>query len=398
MDELQWSRVLAAMRRGPTQIKRHGQRPIVLFHTPWERLDDGWSIAARAYARAMDLGGIDVRLVSWKDVVHARDFEVANEVGRFNQPTSSWDLHVFSCALGGAGEMAPIFNNMVELNSGPQAFHCVFERRYIEPDLAAALNKLNGVWAQCTANYNVLTSCGVENVTLIPFPFFDDDPYLKVPLPEREPRVFLHVGRYEPRKAQDNLIRAFMRAFSLGEAKLILKVSSAGNNTTMYEHYPEEVILDEIKSKTCTPSWNFRNWRESIELIRERLSAQQMVELYARSDVYVSSSRGEGLDLPAFAAKLAGRRLVLTASGGPEDFAADEDLLVQARGLIPAHPFYSSWWGDGACYIDYDLNDLIAALQSARKTPCTVRGWPGMAAHRAQAIGEKLREWATSLK
>ena len=65
-----------------------------------------------------------------------------------------------------------------------------------------------------------------------------------------------------------------------------------------------------------------------------------MIELHGKNDVYVSASRGEGLDLPAFAAKLSGRLLAMTDSGGPRDFVNDGDILVPPCGLVTADTDY----------------------------------------------------------
>lgn len=385
MDDARWNEVLTALRRGPPQVDPGDGRPIVFFRTPWERLDDGWSVAARAYARAMNRGGIDVRLSSWMRAPACR--EVMEEVGSFTRPADRWDVHVFSCTLGSAAAVGPLFQNMMLHNTGPQAYHCVFERQNIEPELVESLNLLDAVWSQCSANRDVLVKAGVNNVTLIHHPWFDDDPHLRLE-PPRECKRFYWIGRAEPRKAPDKLVRAFLRAFRPGEAELTLKLS-------MYEHIekyptPEQVLAEELPLN----GWTESNWKESIHLVRGRLSKEEMVQLHADNDVYVSASRGEGLDLPAFAAKLAGRQLVLTDSGGPRDFINDGDVLVPASGLVEAAPEYR--WGDGALYFDHRLEDLVTAMQSVRgRKPTGSRVSEEMHVDR---VGRVFYEWVESLR
>jgi len=310
----------------------------------------------------MEMGGVDVRLRSWKgDEQEKLDPLVLEEGGRFAKRPDVWDLHLFSSALGGYKEMHQLFVDL-QNNPGPQAFHCVFERQHIEPLLARDLNLLSSVWAQCTANKEVLERCGVQNVTLIHFPYFDDDPHLNLAVP-KECRRFYWIGRFEPRKAPGNLIRAFMRAFKPTEATLTLKLS-------MHVHHkkhetPEGVILRElVRTDVIRNGWDVHNWFRSIKLVHERLSREEMVGIHRENDVYVSASRGEGLDLPAFAAKLAGRSLVLTDSGGPRDFLNEGDRLIPSTGVVPASADYS--WGEDATYADYVLDDLIAAMQEVR--------------------------------
>lgn len=340
-------------------------RPIVVFHTHFERLDDGWSIASRAYARAMDMGGIDVRFASWTG--REPDPEVMPEIQKFLRPPGNWNLHLFSSTLGNAVQMKPVLELLRDQpGSGKRAFQSVFERQYVEPDLAKLLDSLDGVWVQCEANQRVLEKAGVRNVKLIQFPWFDDDPHLKLE-PPKEHKRFYWIGRFEPRKAPDNLIKAFMRAFKPGEAHLTLKLSPY-----RFPNYvsPNEVMLTELLDQKeglhpVDNKWSRKTMSENISIVTGRLSAAEMVELHASNDVYVSASRGEGLDLPAYAAKLSGRTLLLTDSGGPMDFMTEGDVLVPQRGTVRADPAYK--WGPGACYSDYDVGELTEAFRQVRE-------------------------------
>jgi glycosyltransferase involved in cell wall biosynthesis len=384
-----WSKMLTAMRRGP--ITRPKGAPVVLFRAPWTRFDDGWCIAARANARAMSLGGIDVRLTSWMEDPSQSDDEAVEEAGRFATKPHSWDVHLFSCPLLDAARMTTILHNMATFNLETQAFQAMFERQYIEPGVIAGLNRLKGIWTQCSANLEVLQKHGVENTTLIRFPYFDDNPYLRLE-PPKECRRFLWIGRVEHRKAPDNLIRAFLRAFKPGESKLTMKLSKWEHKTI--SHSIERALLDElIEPQVVRNGWTTHNWRGDIDILRARLSREDMVTLYARHDVYASASRGEGLDLPAFDAKLAGRVLVTTDSGGPRDFIDDGDVLVPATGTIPASEEYP--WGEGATYSDYRLDDLIGALQHVRGS--SPRGSRLPEGFRAENVSAAFRAWVGCL-
>jgi len=382
-----YDRALSAMKRGPLRPAPRDGRPVVLYHSPWQRPDDGWSICARANARAMHMGGIDVHLYSWNESPSGKvDPEVIDALP-YAKLVSEWDLHVFSAALFGAEKILPAISHL-KFDREPQAFHAMFERQYIEPAIVDELNQLRGVWAQCGMNHEVLTRCGVKNSTFIPFPYFDDDPHLEIP-PPKESRRFYYVGRFEPRKAPDNLIRAFMRAFRPGEASLTLKLSAyAGPQGNPYVT-PEEVI-DEGLGKN---NWTAGAAIEWIRIIRGRLSKRQMLELHASHDVYASASRGEGIGLPELEAKLSGRQVVTTDSGGPRDFLNDGDVLVPATGLIPFDESYEH--GPGACYSAYDLDALVAALQEARAgTPVGSRV---PETHRAEHVGKRMREWVEEI-
>jgi glycosyltransferase involved in cell wall biosynthesis len=361
----------------------------LVFETLWANPADGWSIAARAYTRAMLLAGWDVRLKSPVQIFTDSSPDEIKKYLPLTRPTSSWDAYIFSCPLGGPDNMRHIFEALA-LTRRPRLFYTMFERVAVEAVMAGWLSGLEGVFVPCEKNGARLVAAGMNDVGVIPLPFFDDDPHLNLPPPREHPEVFAWHGRWEPRKAPDRLLRAFMRAFKYGDAELILKIGSAPWTRTVYPA-PEFVIVNELAGdETRRNGWNVSNWHQAITIIDETLSEQEMLEMEARTDVYATASRGEGIDLPAFRARLAGRRVVTPASGGPEDFLDEDDVLIQATGTIGA-PEYASIWGEGASLIDYPLGDLVWALREAKDRPLKKRALPE--AHRPEAVVVKFNEW-----
>lgn len=359
----------------------------IVFETLWTRLDDGWSISSRAYARAIAMAGHDVRLLA-NTVEPSAELhpDVLAEIPRgMRRPTRNWDLYAFSTPLGGwqvmrrAGTFA-----VLDRYRPPRLFYTMFERLRLQPELAGALRQTaEGVWVPCSQNLQVLRAAGVKNATWVPFPHFPDDPYLALPPPRREPTTFLWVGRWERRKAPHNVLRAFFRAFAPGEAKLILKTNGS--------HGPDPAYLN-VRDTIATNlggRWTRAAFEQDVRVVDDFLTRRQMAALMAEADVYVSASRGEGLDLPSYAAKLAGRTLVTTDSGGPRDFVGEGDHLVPAKGEFPL-PEYAWLWDPGATVIDYDLGDLVTAMQRARsRRPQR----SDMSKFEARSVARVLREW-----
>lgn len=369
----------------------------VKFTTPWRHPADGWSIASRAYARAMHAAGVELWLEDWQRLEQVGlDREVFEEMWPVisDMREGPVGVQVFSCALLSAEKMG-VLDSMLT-NEEPQAFYCVFERRGIERELVEKMRRLDGVWVQCRMNERVLREAGLDNVALHLYPFFDDDPHLALDKPAREPRHFYYIGRFEPRKAPDNVIRAFLRAFAPGQARLTIKTSPIPH-VSAYPGAAEVVQRELSDADVARNGWTSGNVWQDVHVIEGRLSRQEMLQVHADGDVYVSASRGEGLELPAWDAKLSGRRLIVTECGGPEDFVDPEvDIRIPATGLVAADPSYP--WGPGAEYIDYDLQDLIEAMQVARgQHACGTRTWPGWERHRAIRVGESLANWLESL-
>lgn len=305
----------------------------------------------------------------------------------FSRTAIRADAHVLGTMLAGAEQMAPVLDGFMN-RSGRLAKHiyCVFEKRNVEPELALQLSSLAGIWVQCRANERVLKSAGLDNVSRFPYPLFNDDPHLALDVPDRQPRVFYAITRFEPRKAPDEVVRAFMTAFKPGEAELVVKCSPLPHKRSAYPTFVETV--SECLGKN---GWNLNNWNDSIRFVTGKQTRSEMVELHARGDVYVTASRGEGLDLPCWEAKLSGRRVITPASGGPEDFMGEDDIVLPVD-EIDAHECYEL--GPGAKYAAPRFHDLVAAMQRARSEPWKgSKFWEHRPSHAARFVGAALREW-----
>ena len=368
----------------------------VLFESLFWDPADGWQIATRAYARAMEMADIDVSLVSPVPWFGEPDPGVFAEVGHLAKRPSKWDLYIFSSAFTNVPTMGKILKTLIRGAKPPRVYYTMVERRSIQPELATMISQLEGVWLPSRASVESFNRSGVpqSKTGYMPYPFFNDDPYLAVFGTNRAPGVpRMHwTGCWEPRKAPDNLVRAFLRAFKPGEAKLTLKIGPFPRLAPGFPLGPEIVAVDEIQQnpEVVKLGWNTSNYADYIRVVRGRLSEGDMVKLHADHDIYVSPSRGEGIDLPAFKAKLAGRRVVATHSGGPEDFLGTRDVRVPESGTVPVHAAYGL--EAGAEYGDYKIDDLVVALQKAAEGPLQQkdRDWP-IENFKARNVGVKLR-------
>lgn len=374
-------------------------KPILFETAVWANLADGWAIASRAYARAMAAAGVNVRLTQWMPMPPQVEGEVLDEVEHLI-PDSIWIEnyrkdrfsgqagYVFSTVLGGAHQLAEPLRKLVELNRAPRIFYTMFERTSVAESIVKRLNQIEGTWVPCLANQKILQEAGCTKVDHIPPPYFDEDPFLALPNP-RHFKTFYWIGRWEPRKAPDNLLRAFLRAFKPGESRLVLKLGPVPWQKPFSS--PEQVLAEELEQKDVRANgWHTRFAQQDIEIIRDRLSGAEMLALHERCDVYCSASRGEGIDLPSFAAKLAGRRLITTDSGGPRDFLGEGDELVATQGSLPAKD-YEWLWGPECHYVDYALEDLIKAMQRARASVSVPSRLPS--SFHSEKVGTRLKTW-----
>ncbi len=161
--------------------------------------------------------------------------------------------------------------------------------------------------------------------------------------------TFLHVSSAFPRKGADVLLAAFARAFPAGEpVRLVIK-------TFPNPHNAIEEQIAEIRAR-------FPHSAE-IVLISRDLTEADMLALYREADAMVLPTRGEGFNLPALEAMVAGIPLIVTGFGGHRDFCGpDEARLVTYRFARSK----SHLAAPHALWVEPDEDDLVAALREFR--------------------------------
>lgn len=347
---------------------------------PWETFADGFSEHSRRSARALFATGVPVHLRSLNqdnlksDTPEMQPIEqllrpmlrasIRQYVAEIYQIVPHDSLLQFLTTHQHYGE-----SEMRVLNAH-RVLYTVWERDRITAAARVALNRVGQAWVAAQATAEMLVANGVDprKVRVVPCPFFPDDPHLALAGRKRRKGVprFYHIGKWEPRKAQTQIIGTFLRAFRPGEAELYLKVSPFAANVEL-ENYPKtpaisvhEWLRDE---RVRQMGWSLADLNRCIFLIQKRMPTEDLVRLHAAGDVYVSMSRGEGFDMPAQDAKLAGNLMLYTPSGGTQAFAGPLDVRIEATGRVPCHPFYK--WNEDAGYIDYDLDEAVVKMRYA---------------------------------
>jgi hypothetical protein len=352
----------------------------VVLKGPWETLADGFCEHTRRNARALALAGVPLSLRSvapkiriaigeelqidedYKDLLTATVASVEAQIIQVvpvDGSLSTYTTHRYY----------PL-DALKAINSR-LIFYCVWERfKGLQSDDLAALKAAGQVWVACHASADFLKAEGVpaEKVRVFPCPYLPSDPLLGL---QGRPRVagrpsFYHIGKWEPRKEQRNILLGFLLAFKPGDAMLMMKTSE---RAPYFDGYPPSVPAalrecladDRVKAN----GWTEETLGKDVFCVTSRLSQQQMTLLHKTSDCYVSLSRGEGFDMPAFDAKLAGNMMLYTPSGGPQDFAHPDDVRIEPKGFIDTHPFYK--WTKGSQYLDYDMDDVVAGYRRAAK-------------------------------
>jgi glycosyltransferase involved in cell wall biosynthesis len=229
--------------------------------------------------------------------------------------------------------------------------YTVLERATPDDDTrqcAALAKNLAEVWVPCEQNRRVLIDSGLEahRVFAIPHPIPTGDPVLGLAKAKRLDYTirFINVGKWEPRKAQHDLIGGFLLAFRPGDPReLIVKYSPFGDKWENYPADPVESVKLWLKDPRISVVWKPEQVDKHVKLYPQRLSRRDLLEFMRQSDVYVSAGRAEGFDLPALDARVLGLHLVVLGFGGAEALAPKRPATTLPD-LAPTHPGYN-WKG-----------------------------------------------------
>jgi len=391
----------------------------VLYQGPWQHPADGFQEHTRRGARALSMAGVPVHLralvpticmtangsdeeaveKSVEDLLHA---SISRYSVMVQQVVPSATLLERLTSRGHLAAQVLSDEEWARQNKA-RVLYTVYERWPIPANEAKPLSRVGQVWVACERDAKSLREAGIapEAIRVIPVCYLPNDPILGLRHRKREGGVprFYHIGKWEPRKASDRVIGAFMRAFRPGESKLYIKTSLARFKFDGFQDTPEDsVAANLLESEVKKNGWTESNWSDSITLQTGWMPLSEIHKIHEWGDVYATLSRGEGFDMPAFDSKLAGNRMVYTPSGGPQDFADGRDVIVNPSGEVSCHLAYG--WGAEAKYLDYQMDDAVESFRAAARAVNESRGHEDVSPveatklveFSAQRVGERMRQ------
>lgn len=166
------------------------------------------------------------------------------------------------------------------------------------------------------------------------------------PRPARNGTNFLHVSSCFPRKGVDVLLAAWGEAFTASDnVTLIIKTFPNPHNT---------VEADVAALKRAIPNC------ARIEIVNADVDKEEMSRLYAKADVMVLPTRGEGYNLPALESMLAGIPLIVTGYGGHLQFCTEDEARFLKYKFAHSASHVS---GGVSLWAEPSVRDLVAALR-----------------------------------
>lgn len=182
----------------------------------------------------------------------------------------------------------------------------------------------NEVWVTCQSNYNALMTSGIKKpVYLIPqccrVNKIDADIGSKVlPLPNNSSYKFYSIFQWSQRKNPETLLRAYFNEFS-NEDNVMLILKTYGPSSFSDKRNIKESILN-IKAHTESSAL--------VYFIGDLLTIEQTNAIHPQCNCYVSTSSGEGWNIPLTESMVYGKQIISARSGGIIDFVNDEDIYL----------------------------------------------------------------------
>jgi len=283
----------------------------------------GYAMSARELLKALDEEGVRVSY----EYVYGRGtpFPVEEPDG-----TGDHRLDVISLRRTGRPEVSVVYaqGDVFRKNRGRRRIgFTMLEVDGFPEEWVRQANEMDEVWVPSAFNREGLLASGVRRpVHVMPLGVDTDhfNPAIRgVPNPNGD-FVFLSSFEWNERKAPHLLLTVFNQTFRASDPVLLVcKVLNRRQETSV----ASEVSALGLK----------RSGGRIVFLYNREFPYHQMGALYRSADCYISSSRGEGWDMPLMEALACGLPAIATDWGAhPEYLHAGIAYPLQIRGLVPA--------------------------------------------------------------
>jgi hypothetical protein len=193
----------------------------------------------------------------------------------------------------------------------------------ISPQVAHALIDYDQIWVPCRANKASMRH--MNNVVVIPHAFDEAQP--RTPPRAVEPGEtyrFYYIGAWCARKNPRGLIHAYMAEFTADDnVELVMLCAGAS---------PQDAVMAQLETGIAP-----REIWPRLRFITERVDDDGLVRMHTDNHCFVTATRGEAWNLPAFQAMLAGRLVIAPCGLGSDDYLREKsEVLLYGSQRMPA--------------------------------------------------------------
>jgi glycosyltransferase involved in cell wall biosynthesis len=326
----------------------------------------GYGRAARANCRALLAAGVELEIRPLQPNAHGVVYKCDDEVLRpllrgdtLLDPTPDviivHDLPV-DCGLATVatrGPYAGLFDSGV-----PVIAYTTWEALTAVPAVTTPLREFEEVWVPSSANQTAFNPIsfsssvmGNKLVRILPHAFDEDElEGRRGGGPVHDPTFrFYYIGAWNSRKNPAGLLRAWANAFGPTDKVELVLHSPGASPDSIASAVGMTGLVPEQMAK-ISPSIS-------------HVSDFEIQLMHRMFDCFVTASRGEAWNLPAFDAMLAGRRVITTGGLGSDDFLHETNAEMIPFTRAPANVDVRVMrGGDGA----FDFERIGAQGLSAR--------------------------------
>lgn len=223
------------------------------------------------------------------------------------------------------------------------------------------LNKMDLVLTPSTFCKDTFIKCGVTTpIKVVPLVAHDPLTNEKDPLvPRKHNGVrFLSVFQWTPRKNPETLLLAFWNADLGPNAELLLKTYRSNFSSSEIEGITS--TIEQLKKSFHKEPEN------QVHLITELLSDEDMDRLYFSTDLYITTTRGEGQNLPMIEAMLARKPSIASDGASHKDFFDKEVGFPVDYSWAPVRGIpWIPWYSPDQEWMEVDYHHLMKQMTAA---------------------------------
>lgn len=198
-------------------------------------------------------------------------------------------------------------------------------------EMVESLERFHEVWVPSHQACDVLVQGGLRSVSVVPHGYdpafwcYDpvDRPARVGPMGPETTYRFYYIGAWTVRKNPEGLLQAYMRAFTRHD-NVVLRMHCTGADLG-------RLRMAQIATGVPQDLW------PQIDFSWGQFSDEGIRDIHATLDCFVTASRGESWNLPAFEAMLMGRHVIAPGRHGSDDFLGSTSAWLYDTHLAPAH-------------------------------------------------------------
>lgn len=248
-------------------------------------------------------------------------------------------------------------NDFHKFHGGYRIGYTVFEYTKLAPDWLNGMRQVDELWTTSKWGRDVIRQNGLVGIKVEVVPEgFDPaifNPALRGQRKSRGVFRFLSVGKWEVRKGQVELLKAWAKAFrGIKDVELVLMCDNP-----FVRGFSVEQEIRKLNLGRTAP----------IRVVKPVATDVEMAKQYADADCFVLPTRAEGWGLPIMEAMACGTPVITTKYSAITEYVTDENAyLLDVKDMVPVYdPLFFPRAGEAGSWAEIDIEQLAEHMLHA---------------------------------